>query len=125
MTWEIKCVKQGEERKYLEDGWEPFAVVPQDVSYDFTNTTTNRRETAHRTVGLIYLQRWSERSITLQKRLEKETAPMRIMLKSKIRCKHNWKREVLSINAFYASSSWFCLKCGNTKAVKNANIAKV
>ena len=58
MTWEIKCVERGEERNYLVDGWEPFAIFPQDVSYDFTNTITLQRETAHRTVNLIYLRRW-------------------------------------------------------------------
>lgn len=56
-NWENKCVRQGEEGKYLQDGWEPFAVSPQDTSYTFLNTSSHKREVEHQTTNLIYLRK--------------------------------------------------------------------
>lgn len=55
--WEIISVRSGEEKKYLEDGYEPFGVSPHDTSYMFTNTNNNEREIQHRTTDYIYLRK--------------------------------------------------------------------
>jgi hypothetical protein len=49
--WAIVCVKAGEEAKYLELGWEPFAVSPHNTSYMFNGTQTYYQSTDY-----IYLR---------------------------------------------------------------------
>ena len=55
--WETISVRQGEEQKYLEQGWEPFGVSPHDESYEFYATNQKRFTTKHRTVDYIHLRR--------------------------------------------------------------------
>jgi len=55
--WEIKSVRVGQEQKFLEQGWEPFAVSSHNTSFEFFNTSTNRQETSHQTTDYIYLRK--------------------------------------------------------------------
>ena len=56
--WKIACAQQGEESKYLKEGWKPFAVVSHDTSYSFYNSTERKGETEHQTTDFIYFRRW-------------------------------------------------------------------
>ncbi len=55
--WEIKIVRYGEEKEYLDEGWEPFAISAHDTSYQYYNTTKGVTETEHQTTDYIYLRR--------------------------------------------------------------------
>ena len=55
--WAIRCVRVGEERQMLLDGWEPFSVTSHDESYYFLNTSHDRRERKSNTVDYLYLKR--------------------------------------------------------------------
>ena len=55
--WEIVSVRAGEEAKYLNAGWEPFSVSPQNTSYQFYNNSLGKYETQHQTMDIIYLRR--------------------------------------------------------------------
>jgi len=60
MKYEIVSVAEHEPQKlqtYLDDGWEPFAVVARDTSYQFTDTSTATRQTQHQSTVYIYLRR--------------------------------------------------------------------
>jgi len=55
--WQIVSVRYGEEAKYLDAGWEPFAVSPSNTSYRFFNTSLNKHETEYQSRDYIYLRR--------------------------------------------------------------------
>ncbi len=55
--YKIVTVRQGEENKYLERGYEPFGVSPHDTSYRFLNTSLGKYETHHKTTDYIYLRK--------------------------------------------------------------------
>ena len=55
--WEIISVRQGEEAKYLEAGWEPYGVSPHDASYEFYATNQKKFTTEHKTIDYIHLRR--------------------------------------------------------------------
>lgn len=57
MNWEIISVRAGEEGKYLKDGWEPFAVVPE-ISTNFSrDSITHLRYQEVSSCMIIYLRK--------------------------------------------------------------------
>lgn len=57
MKYEIKYVRQGEEKELLTQGWEPFGVSPHNTSYRFLDTTSGKQETHYQTTDYIYLRK--------------------------------------------------------------------
>ena len=55
--YDVRRVRVGEEQQLLDQGYEPFAVSPQDTSYRFLNPTSWRSETQHQTTDYIYLRK--------------------------------------------------------------------
>ena len=55
--WQVKRVCSGEEAGLLKDGWEPFAVSPNNSSYQFYNTSLRKYDTQHQTTDFIYLRK--------------------------------------------------------------------
>lgn len=53
MKYNIKKVREGEEQKYLDEGWEPFAVVAVNSSYE----CNNGKNVVYQSTVYIYLRR--------------------------------------------------------------------
>ncbi len=43
--WDVVRVRSGEEKAYLNKGYEPFGVVAENSSYDFYDTSSRRMAT--------------------------------------------------------------------------------
>ena len=64
ITYNIKCVRVGEEEELLRAGYEPFAVSARNTSYEFYNTSAHKRETQHQTEDYIYLRKVKDEKST-------------------------------------------------------------
>ena len=60
MTWEITNAREGEEKRLLKEGWEPFSVVASITSNHYTDSVTQRRHTDVTSTNYIYLRRSSD-----------------------------------------------------------------
>ena len=58
MKYDIRSVRAGEEQSLLDDGWEPFAAVAREASYEHsTGLGANYRMTMYRSIDYIYLKK--------------------------------------------------------------------
>lgn len=56
-TWRIITVRQGGEDKYLEDGWEPFAVFPEIHTCHPMDSVTWKNSLEISSEAIIYLRK--------------------------------------------------------------------
>ena len=57
MKWEIIRVRYGEEKKYLEDGWEPFGAIAEITTNNFRDSYSNERIMEVKSNDYVYLRR--------------------------------------------------------------------
>jgi len=55
--WEMVRVRYGEEKKYLEDGWEPFAATAEITTNNYRDSINGRAIMEMKSNDYIYLRR--------------------------------------------------------------------
>lgn len=58
--WQLIKVREGEESSLLQEGYEPFAVVPEIRTEFFSDSRTGQKYTEIKSTTYIYLRRKEE-----------------------------------------------------------------